>query len=54
MEASVFIAVSSEHRKDSLEAVQWLIDILKAIVPVWKKEYYEGELENEAQWKVNT
>jgi len=49
MEASIFIAVSSEHRKDSLEAVQWLIDVLKAIVPVWKKEYYEDG----SVWKEN-
>lgn len=35
-EASVIIAVSSVHRKDSLEAVQYAIDTLKATVPIWK------------------
>ena len=36
-EASVVIAISSVHRKDSLEAVQYCIDTLKATVPIWKK-----------------
>ena len=35
-EASVIIAVSSVHRKDSLAAVQYAIDALKATVPIWK------------------
>ncbi len=38
-EASVIIAVSSPHRKSSLEAVQYAIDELKATVPIWKKEW---------------
>lgn len=36
-EASVIIAVSSAHRKNSLEATQYCIDNLKATVPIWKK-----------------
>ena len=36
-EASIIIAVSSAHRKESLEAVQYGIDTLKATVPIWKK-----------------
>jgi len=48
-EASVIIAISSEHRTESLEAVHWAIDELKATVPVWKKEYYaDGSV-----WKGN-
>ena len=35
-EGSVIIAVSSVHRKDSLAAVQYAIDALKATVPIWK------------------
>ncbi|XP_031566028.1 molybdopterin synthase catalytic subunit-like isoform X2 [Actinia tenebrosa] len=49
-EASVIIAISSAHRKESLEAVQFCIDTLKATVPIWKKEVYE---EGEAKWKEN-
>ena len=41
-EASVAIAVSSAHRKESIEACHYAIDRLKEIVPVWKKEYWEG------------
>lgn len=41
-EASVIIAVSSPHRKEALDACHYAIDRLKQIVPVWKKEYWEG------------
>lgn len=37
-EASVAIAVSTPHRRDAFEAGQWLIDALKQVVPIWKKE----------------
>ncbi|KAI1240116.1 Molybdopterin synthase catalytic subunit, partial [Lamprotornis superbus] len=36
-EASVIIAVSSPHRTESLEAVTYCINTLKASVPIWKK-----------------
>ena len=36
-EASVIIAISSEHRRESLEGVQCAIDTLKTSVPIWKK-----------------
>ncbi|MGH9341822.1 MAG: molybdenum cofactor biosynthesis protein MoaE [Acidobacteriota bacterium] len=41
-ESSVFIAVSAPHRKDAFEACLFAIDTLKATVPIWKKEYFEG------------
>lgn len=37
-EASVAVAVSSPHRQDAFHAGQWLIDTLKEVVPIWKKE----------------
>lgn len=37
-EASVAIAVSTPHRREAFEAGQWLIDTLKEVVPIWKKE----------------
>jgi molybdopterin synthase catalytic subunit len=40
-EASVAIAVSSPHRKAAFEAGQWIIDTLKQLVPIWKKENWE-------------
>lgn len=36
-EASVVIVISSGHRKDSLEAVHFAIDEIKAVCPIWKK-----------------
>ncbi|XP_053909539.1 molybdopterin synthase catalytic subunit isoform X6 [Cuculus canorus] len=39
-EASVIIAVSSPHRVESLEAVTYCINTLKASVPIWKKLAY--------------
>ena len=37
-EASVAVAVSSRHRSEAFSASRWLIDELKARVPIWKKE----------------
>lgn len=39
-EVSVAIAVSSPHRNEAFEAGRWLIDTLKARVPVWKQEQF--------------
>ncbi len=39
---SVVIAVSAPHRADALAACRDAIDRLKEIVPLWKKEVYEG------------
>ena len=41
-ETSVAIAVSAPHRHDALAACKDVIDTLKAQVPLWKKELYEG------------
>ena len=40
-EASVAIAVSSAHRQAAFEAGQWMIDTLKEVVPIWKKENWD-------------
>ncbi|HVX59727.1 MAG TPA: molybdenum cofactor biosynthesis protein MoaE [Pirellulales bacterium] len=37
-EASVAVAVSSPHRQAAFEAGKWLIDTLKEVVPIWKRE----------------
>jgi molybdopterin synthase catalytic subunit len=39
-EPSVVIAVSAGHREEAFAAGRWLIDRLKEIVPIWKKERY--------------
>jgi molybdopterin synthase catalytic subunit len=44
-ESSIFLAVSSAHRREAFEACQFLIDTIKVRVPIWKKELYEdGEV----------
>ena len=37
-DVSVAIAVSTPHRRDAFAAGQFLIDRLKEVVPIWKKE----------------
>ncbi|HEY2589054.1 MAG TPA: molybdenum cofactor biosynthesis protein MoaE [Tepidisphaeraceae bacterium] len=39
---SVIIAVSCPHRGEAFDACRWLIDTLKAQVPIWKKEVWDG------------
>lgn len=46
-EASVAIAVSTAHRATAFEAGQWLIDTLKEVVPIWKKENWS---DGTSQW----
>jgi molybdopterin synthase catalytic subunit len=41
-EVSVAIAVSAAHRAEAFEACRFAIDRLKEIVPIWKKEYFQG------------
>jgi molybdopterin synthase catalytic subunit len=44
-EAAVVVAVSTPHRKAAFEACQFIIDTVKQVVPIWKKEFYEdGEV----------
>ena len=48
-EESVIVAVSAVHRGDAINACHFVIDEIKASVPVWKKEVYaDGEV-----WKEN-
>ena len=39
-ETSVAVAVASPHRREAFEACRFVIDTLKAKVPIWKKEFY--------------
>ena len=39
-EISVAVAVSTPHRGHAFEACRWLIDTLKEVVPIWKKELW--------------
>lgn len=40
-EASIAVVVSSQHRKDALQACQFGIDRAKELLPVWKREVTE-------------
>ena len=41
-QTSMVLAVSAPHRKPAYEASLYFVDRLKEIVPIWKKEYFEG------------
>ncbi|MDI9872045.1 MULTISPECIES: molybdenum cofactor biosynthesis protein MoaE [Flectobacillus] len=41
-DVAVVIAVATPHRAASFEACKWLIDTLKQVVPIWKKEVYDN------------
>ena len=42
---SVVIAVSAPHRAEAFDACRYLIDTLKATVPIWKREHWPGGAE---------
>ena len=41
-EVSLVVAVASPHRKEAFAACQYSVDRIKQIVPIWKKEFFEG------------
>ncbi len=44
-ECSTAIVVASAHRGPAFEACRFAIDMIKEIVPIWKKEFYQdGEV----------
>ena len=49
-EKIVLVATFSIHRKDSLEACNYIMDYLKKDAPFWKKEFYN----NNYRWLENT
>lgn len=52
-EPSIVIAVSSPHRKEAFDACEYILEEVKHKAQIWKREYYEGEDEENAQWKSN-
>ena len=49
-ELCFFVFTSSAHRKAAMEACQYLVERIKAEVPIFGKELFEDET---SQWKVN-
>ena len=41
-ETSVVVVASAPHRGTAFAAARWCIDTLKASVPIWKRETWEG------------
>ena len=41
-EASIVIAAASAHRGDAFAACRYTIERVKQIVPIWKREHFEG------------
>jgi molybdopterin synthase catalytic subunit len=41
-EASVAVAVSAPHRAEAFDAARFSIDAVKASVPIWKRETWDG------------
>lgn len=41
-EAAVVVVCTSAHRRESFEAVGWIMDIIKERVPIWKRERYQA------------
>ncbi|HEY4633842.1 MAG TPA: molybdenum cofactor biosynthesis protein MoaE [Candidatus Limnocylindrales bacterium] len=41
-ESSVVVVASTPHRPEAFEAARFCIDTLKATVPIWKRETWEG------------
>jgi len=41
-EASVVIAAASAHRADAFAACRYTIERVKQIVPIWKREHFNG------------
>ncbi len=50
-EICLFVFVSSPHRKVVFQALEFVVEQIKAEVPVFGKEVFEDE---SYQWKVNT
>ena len=41
-ETSLVVAVAAPHRKEAFAACQYAVDRIKQMVPIWKKEHFEG------------
>jgi molybdopterin synthase catalytic subunit len=46
-ETAVVIAISAAHRQQVFDALHYAIDLIKEIVPIWKKEVWTDG----AEWK---
>jgi len=47
---AIWIGVWSAHREEAFEANRSILDTIKAQVPIWKKEFYQG---GDYEWVAN-
>jgi molybdopterin synthase catalytic subunit len=47
-EASLFARVAAPHRREAIEAMEWIVDELKKKVPIWKHPEFESDSPPEA------
>lgn len=52
-EPSIVIAVSSPHRREAFAACGYILEEVKKRAQIWKREFYEDERDEDAEWKVN-
>ncbi|KAJ7071078.1 Molybdopterin biosynthesis MoaE [Mycena amicta] len=52
-EPSIVIAVSAPHRKEAFAACERILEEVKAKCQIWKREFYENESDDIAEWKAN-
>ena len=43
---AVWIGVTAHHRYPAFDACRWLLDAIKADIPVWKQEFYADSTES--------
>ncbi len=40
---AIWVGVASKHRYPAFDACRWILDTIKADIPVWKQEYYTDD-----------
>ncbi|MFQ3631010.1 molybdopterin converting factor subunit 1 [Roseiflexus sp.] len=46
-ETAVLVVVAAPHRREAFEAAEWIMDRIKEVAPIWKKEHWA---DGEAEW----
>lgn len=46
-EVAILVEVAAGHRQEAFEACRWIVDEVKARVPIWKKEHYAN---GDSEW----
>ncbi|MFN8256430.1 MAG: molybdenum cofactor biosynthesis protein MoaE [Bacteroidales bacterium] len=49
-EISLFVFVSSGHRKQAFRALEEIVELIKVRIPIWKKEIFENQIH---RWPSN-